>query len=180
LEVELKEIAEIISGQSPEGENYNENAKGLPFYQGKTEFGDIFLGSPRVWTTKITKESIEGDILMSVRAPVGPVNLNDFEKICIGRGLCAIRINQNNILNNYLFFYLQCIEGKLKGGNGAIFDSINKEQISCIKIPLPPLETQRQIVEKLDKQMQALEGVRLLKSEAEKRIDEILAGVWGE
>ena len=52
--------------------------------------------------------------------------------------------------------------------------------IFSIKIPLPPLETQRQIVEKLDKQMQALEGVRLLKSEAEKRIKEILAGVWGK
>jgi restriction endonuclease S subunit len=63
---------------------------------------------------------------------------------------------------------------------GTTQPKLNQEKLNNIPIPLPPLETQRQIVEKLDKQMQALSGVRLLKAEAEKRIEEILAGVWGE
>jgi restriction endonuclease S subunit len=135
------------------------------------------LGEPRVWTAKITKIAIKNDILMSVRAPVGPVNINSLEKICIGRGLASIRVNNENEFK-YVFFYLQSIENEIQGGNGAVFDSINKEQVAEIKIPRPPLEIQRQIVEKLDRQMQALEGVRLLKSEAEKRIEELLSQIW--
>ena len=68
----------------------------------------------------------------------------------------------------------------LKVSERAHIPSTSVEIIKDLSIPIPPLETQRQIVEKLDRQMQALEGVRLLKSEAEKRIEEILAGVWGE
>ena len=75
-------------------------------------------------------------------------------------------------------FFAKKTESFQDGISGML--KINQDQLAQIKIPLPPLETQRQIVEKLDKQMQALEGVRLLKSEARKRIEEILAGVWGE
>ena len=102
---------------------------------------------------------------MSVRAPVGPVNIAT-QKICIGQGVVLQLFAQGKKLNK-------------KGNNGVVFDSINKEQIENIKIPLPPLETQCEIVAKLDKQMEALEGVRLLKSEVQKRIEEILAEAWG-
>ena len=76
----LGEVAEIIAGQSPRSEFYNGSEKGLPFYQGKKEFGDIYLSTPTIWTERITKQSIKNDILMSVRAPVGNVNINPFEK----------------------------------------------------------------------------------------------------
>jgi type I restriction enzyme S subunit len=97
----LGDLCSVIQGQSPPGNTYNNNGIGIPFYQGKKEFTDKFIDKPTVWTTKITKISEKNDILMSVRAPVGPINLNT-QKICIGRGLAAIRIQQNNILNDYL------------------------------------------------------------------------------
>ena len=70
----LIEVAEIISGQSPKGEFYNDEGNGLPFYQGKKRFQEKYIGSPIKWTSKTTKIAYEGDILMSVRAPVGPIN----------------------------------------------------------------------------------------------------------
>ena len=69
-------VCEVIAGQSPKGSNYNNSGDGLPFYQGKKEFGDRYLGAPTKWTTQITREATAGDVLMSVRAPVGPINFS--------------------------------------------------------------------------------------------------------
>jgi len=96
--VPLGSVCEVIAGQSPEGEYYNENKEGLPFYQGKTEFADLYIGAPKKWTTHVTKTAFKNDILMSVRAPVGPVNLCA-EKCCIGRGLAAIRPIDNAVVS---------------------------------------------------------------------------------
>ena len=107
----------------------------------------------------------------------------DFGGVC-SSDIYPLMINEELILPRYFALILQSkffakkTESFQDGRSG--MPKINQDQLAQIKIPLPPLETQRQIVEKLDKQMQALEGVRLLKSEAEKRIEEILAGVWGE
>ena len=103
--VELGEVAEIISGQSPEGEYYNDKGNGLPFYQGKADFGDIYLKQPTKWTTQTTKIAEKEDVLMSVRAPVGPVNISPF-KICIGRGLASIR-SQERLSYLFLFYVLR-------------------------------------------------------------------------
>ena len=100
----LGEVCIVIAGQSPEGKYYNNSQNGLPFYQGKKEFKDKYIGKPTTWTTKITKVAEQGDILMSVRAPVGPVNFST-QKICIGRGLAAIRGN-NQINKEFLFNFL--------------------------------------------------------------------------
>jgi type I restriction enzyme M protein len=142
----IGEIAEIISGQSPEGKYYNEHGQGMPFYQGKTEFTDQIIGPPKKWTTSITKVAQSGDILMSVRAPVGPVNLCSSE-ICIGRGLAAIRVTGANPI--FIFHVLRNMETEINGNGGAVFDSINKKQISEIRIPLPPIEIQNQTVERI-------------------------------
>ena len=83
--VPIGEVATVIPGQSPPGKSYNKTAVGIPFYQGKSEFGEVFLGPPTKWTTDPRRYSDEGDILLSVRAPVGPVNLTT-QRICIGRG----------------------------------------------------------------------------------------------
>ena len=109
--VTLGEVCEIISGQSPEGIYYNEKGEGCPFYQGKTEFTNKYIGKPKKWTTKITKEADCGDILMSVRAPVGPVNIAT-EKCCIGRGLASIKGNEQ-ILQSYLFHILKNKENEI-------------------------------------------------------------------
>ena len=141
--VELGEVCEITAGQSPEGKYYNENGEGLPFYQGKTEFTDKYIGEPKHWTTEITKVAERNDILMSVRAPVGPVNIAT-QKICIGRGIASIRPTKTN--TSYIFALLRSMQDSIKGNGGATFDSINKTDIAKIKIPLPPLEIQEQIV----------------------------------
>ena len=73
--VQLGEVATIIAGQSPPGRSYNDKGHGVPFYQGKTEFGELYIGEPKKWTTDPRRFAEVGDILMSVRAPVGPVNL---------------------------------------------------------------------------------------------------------
>ncbi|HPA11856.1 MAG TPA: restriction endonuclease subunit S [Bacteroidales bacterium] len=154
----LGEVCEVIVGQSPEGKFYNSEGKGMPFYQGKKEYGKKFIGKPTTWTTKITKEAEAGDILMSVRAPVGPVNFAT-QRICIGRGLSAIRAG-NEINKEFLYNFLLMNENKIKGNEGAVFNSINKTQIENIPTPLPPLSEQRRIVSILDKCFSAIERSR--------------------
>jgi type I restriction enzyme S subunit len=146
--VALGDVCKVIAGQSPEGKYYNNDGLGLPFYQGKKDFGKVYIKPPTVWTTEVTKEAIKDDILMSVRAPVGPVNVSR-ENICIGRGLAAIRSSEK-IDKTYLFNFLLSIEKDLVGSSGAVFNSINKGQIEKLEIPLPPLATQQKIVAKLD------------------------------
>lgn len=129
----LAKIAYVIAGQSPEGSNYNDAGIGVPFYQGKTDFGEIFLNSPTKWTTKVTKTANDGDILMSVRAPVGALNISTNE-ICIGRGLAAIQPYQNKW---FLYHFLSSIKNSIIGNGGSVFDSINKDQIENIEILIP-------------------------------------------
>jgi restriction endonuclease S subunit len=144
----LGEVCKVIAGQSPEGRFYNEKGEGLPFYQGKKEFTERFLGKPTTWTTKITKEAENGDILMSVRAPVGPINFAT-QKVCIGRGLASIHA-EKNIDRNFLFYFLGFKEKEICGNVGAVFASISKTEIENFKIPLPVLNEQRRIVKILD------------------------------
>jgi type I restriction-modification system DNA methylase subunit/restriction endonuclease S subunit len=143
--VKLGDITEIIAGQSPESQYYNEAQRGLPFYQGKKDFGKIYLNNPIIWSAKTTKESIKNDILMSVRAPVGDININPFEKICIGRGLAAIR-SSNLSLQKYLFEFINQNQFLFKGNKGTTFDSISTDDLRQIKIPLPPKDIQTKIV----------------------------------
>ena len=145
----LRDVCKVIAGQSPKGTNYNTSGEGLPFYQGKKEFCDKYLGAPKKWTTQITREAIAGDILMSVRAPVGPINFST-QEICIGRGLAAIRVNKK-MDREFLFYLLLSMQSNIKGNEGAVFASINKEQIENIKVLLPPLSEQKKMVSVLDK-----------------------------
>jgi type I restriction enzyme M protein len=167
--VSLGETAEVIAGQSPSGEYYNEDGVGMPFYQGKTGFGTMYLGVPQKWTTQVTKEAIEGDILMSVRAPVGPVNFAT-QQICIGRGLAAIR-SKDIIHKKFLYYLLKSKEGTIKGNGGAVFDSISKAQIEDIKIPLPPLSIQKEIVADVDSYQKIIDGARQVVENYKPRID---------
>ncbi len=154
----LGEVCKVIAGQSPEGKFYNSEGNGMPFYQGKKEYGEKYIGEPTTWTTKITKEAEEGDVLISVRAPVGPVNFAT-QKICIGRGLAAIRVGKN-IDKEFLYNFLIKHENEIEGNTGAVFNSINKTQIESIEIPLPSLEEQRRIVGVLDEAFLAIDKAR--------------------
>ena len=161
----LGDICTVIAGQSPESKYYNNLGHGLPFYQGKKEFKEKFIGAPSTWTTNTTKEACLDDILMSVRAPVGPVNFST-GRICIGRGLAAIRTTEI-IDKEFLFNFLLKHENEMVGNIGAVFNSINKIQIENILIPTPPLHEQQRIVTILDK---AFSAIASIKENAEKNI----------
>lgn len=144
----LGDVCEVTAGQSPKGKYYNADGIGLPFYQGKKEFKDKYIGEPKKWTSVITKEALKDDVLMSVRAPVGPVNFST-QRICIGRGLASIRAG-SLINKEFLYNFLLNHENQIVGNTGAVFNSINQTQIKNILIPVPPLEEQKQIVAKLN------------------------------
>ena len=145
----ISDVCEVIAGQSPNGKYYNDKGDGLPFYQGKKLFGEKHLDEPNTWTSVTTKESYVGDIVMSVRAPVGDVNFNYHKKICIGRGLAGIRAGET-VNKDYLFYFLIHHKNKIVGNTGAVFNSINKTQISNIIIPMVDLAQQNAIVNQLD------------------------------
>jgi type I restriction enzyme S subunit len=161
----IGDVCEVIAGQSPEGKYYNKKGNGLPFYQGKKDFEEKFLGEPTTWTTNVTKEAQQGDILMSVRAPVGPVNFAT-GKICIGRGLAAIRASKL-IDKEFLFYFFLKHESEIVGNAGAVFSSINKAQIESIELPLPLLPEQKRIVSVLD---EAFASIAQAKSNAERNL----------
>ena len=161
----LGDVAKVIAGQSPEGSFYNGTGEGMPFYQGKKEFGVRSIGSPTTWTTQVTKVALEGDVLMSVRAPVGPVNFAT-QKSCIGRGLAAIRSGEH-LDKDFLFYFLLSKEDEISGTEGAVFASINKNDIERIEILVPPLTEQRRIVAILD---EAFAGIATAKANAEKNL----------
>lgn len=160
----LGDVCKVIAGQSPKSQFYNQEGLGLAFYQGKKQFNKKFIGEPTVWTTKITKEAEKNDILMSVRAPVGPINFST-QRICIGRGLAAIRAK--NIDREFLFNFLLKHENEIVGNTGAVFNSINKTQIKDIEIPIPLIEEQKRIVAILD---EAFERIDKATENAEKNL----------
>jgi type I restriction enzyme M protein len=175
--IELIRCSEVISGQSPEGKYYNSLEQGLPFYQGKLDFGDTFIGPPNKWTTQITKIAQKGDILMSVRAPVGPVNLAT-QSICIGRGLAAIRPDEEVIETFYLFNYLRSIESQITGNSGSTFASINRNDIGSILIPLPSMEKQREIVSELKRIQSYIDGNKQMIYHMESKVTATIQRVW--
>ena len=131
----LDEIAKIVMGQSPDGRTYNELGEGVIFFQGRTDFGFRFP-SIRMYTTQPTRMASENDILISVRAPVGDLNVSLY-KCCIGRGLASIRSKESN--TSFLLYTLKYYEGYFGSLNddGTIFGSINKETLSGMPIVIP-------------------------------------------
>ena len=143
VEKQLNDVADIIMGQSPLSQSYNKDKKGLPFYQGKTEFSDIYIKEATVYCNSPIKVVEENDILMSVRAPVGDVNIAT-QKSCIGRGLASIKPKKIDYL--YLFYLLKEQKSKIeKIGVGSTFKAINKNNISTLKISIVEKDKQNKI-----------------------------------
>ena len=140
--VRLGDTCNIIMGQSPPSTTYNNEGLGMPFLQGKAEFTELFP-HPTKYCTKQLKVCPKGSVLMSVRAPVGNVNLADREYI-IGRGLTSISLKRGN--NRFLFYLLLHSKKELESkSSGSTFKSINKTTINDFRIPLPSLPEQRAI-----------------------------------
>jgi type I restriction enzyme S subunit len=154
----LGEVCDIIAGQSPPGATYRKSPEGLPFFQGKADFGERHPVA-RTWCVAPTKIALPGDILISVRAPVGPTNVADIE-CCIGRGLAAIRPH-NCADRDFILFALRLYENELaKLGSGSTFAAINRDTLESLEIPLPPLPVQQRIAARLTEQMSTVERAR--------------------
>jgi type I restriction enzyme S subunit len=142
----IGKFAEVIMGQSPPSDTYNNEKIGLPFFQGKAEFTDLHPAIKK-WCSEPNKIGLPNDILVSVRAPVGSVNIANVE-CCIGRGLSAIRYIE---CNKFLFYFFKHIEKKLdEQGTGTTFRAISGEVLKNFPIYLPPVKEQHRIVAKIE------------------------------
>ncbi len=143
----LGQLSLIIMGQSPDSDTYNMCEKGLPFYQGKTEFSDKYINPPVMWCTSPTRIAEKDDVLISVRAPVGTVNIAT-QKCCIGRGLAAIRARQDVSTPLFLFYALKTIEEEIEAkGFGSTFKAITKDIVHNLTIPDVSGRKQKDFVE---------------------------------
>jgi len=132
--VELKSIANVTMGQSPKSEFYNDNFEGMPFLQGNKTFGDKYP-SFELYTTSIKKVAEKNSVLMSVRAPVGDLNIAQ-EDICIGRGVCGLQMKKGD--NEFLYYLLKAnISHLINKESGTVFGSINKNDIETFEVTLP-------------------------------------------
>lgn len=139
----LKNLVDIQMGQSPESKFYNYDKIGLPFYQGKADFGRI-NPIPKIWCSKSKKEAKPNDILISVRAPVGDLNINN-EQSCIGRGLAAITCKPD-VDMMYLYYHLKYLKPQLRHiSTGSTFESINRSQLENLTIDYKPYSEQIKI-----------------------------------
>ncbi len=171
----LGEVAEIVMGQSPSSSNYNTQGDGLPLIQGNADVANRKT-IMRVFTSQITKRGRAGDILMSVRAPVGEVSHATFD-VCLGRGVCAIRYP-----SDFLYHCLIFLEPTwAKHSKGSTFDSVNSTDVKAVEIQLPatlPEQTAiAEVLSDLDGELAALEQ-RQAKTRALKQgmMQELLTG----
>ena len=144
----IESVAQVVMGQSPPSEHCNKSGHGMSFFQGKANFGSRHP-IPRNWCVKPKKIAESGDILISVRAPVGPTNVAD-QRCCIGRGLAALR-PFSGVDREYLLLTLKALEIDLSSkGYGTTFSAITKKQLTNYSLPLPPIAEQHRIVAKVD------------------------------
>jgi type I restriction enzyme, S subunit len=154
----LGDVAEIVMGQSPSSASYNKKGLGLPLIQGNADILDRKTIT-RIFTTEITKRGKCGDILMSVRAPVGEISRAGFE-VCLGRGVCAIRHK-----SDFLYHYLISIEPTwARLSKGSTFDSVNSTDVKTLEVHLPSDGTEQTaiatILSEIDAELAALEARR--------------------
>lgn len=140
--MKLGELCEITMGQSPKSSFYNSEKEGMPFLQGNRTFGDKYPTFD-TWTSFVTKEASAGDVIMSVRAPVGDVNITPLD-MCLGRGVCGLRHKEG--AQEFLYYLMRhSKESLLNRENGTVFGSVNRTDITNLEVKVPTLERQIEI-----------------------------------
>lgn len=168
-------LADLIMGQSPPSATYNKVGEGLPFLQGNAEFGDKYP-KPALYCSEPIKIVERGDILISVRAPVGDINIAD-TRLCIGRGLAAIRPKANILHNNFLYYHLRFNKSRFEMlSAGSTFKAIRRNEFDLYNISLPSFPEQLKIAEILSTVDKAIEKV----DEAIKKTERLKKGLMQE
>ena len=164
----LKDIAQITMGQSPDSSSYNEEGRGLPFFQGNADFGELYP-TERVWCDAPKKVARANDILISVRAPIGAMNYAR-EECCIGRGLAAISI-EDPAERQYVFHLLKARHDELnRKGTGSTFKAINKSVLEDLQVPVISLAEKQHAMQIMD----SAEQIIRKRKEELKHFDELI------
>lgn len=163
----LDEVCDVILGQSPPGDTYNTEGVGLPFYQGKTEFGEMYP-TPRKWCSDPKKIAQPGDVLISVRAPVGPTNICPAES-AIGRGLAALR-PKSGLPSKYILYAVRASVSNLSRlATGSTFEAINGDQLKAHRIVTVDPTAAVALVEQIEDVLSLLDaGVESMQAVQEK------------
>lgn len=152
----FKFLDRIIMGQSPESDNCNKDGIGIPFLQGNADFSDL-NPLPGVWCEHPNKLAEKDDVLLSVRAPVGAVNIAD-QIYGIGRGLCAIRAKHS--AKKYLFYRVKCLSDELnKISTGSTYSAVSVDQVKNVFVPVPAYKEQQSIVDFLDRKTSQIDNL---------------------
>ena len=134
MKCKLEDIVDVTMGQSPKSEYYNTEGKGYPFLQGNRTFGFKYPTFD-TYTTVLTKPAKAGDVIMSVRAPVGDLNITPVD-MCLGRGICSLRMKNEN--QAFLFYMMKYyIPHLLKKESGTVFGSVNRNDINGLEVNIP-------------------------------------------
>jgi len=177
--VELRKVATIIMGQSPDGGTYNDKGIGLPLLNGAADYkGRNF--QPKQFTSNPLKIAEPGDILLGIRATIGNFSISD-NTYCIGRGVAAIRPNNSEVDTNFL---IQAIERNLSNmiqfSVGSTIKGIKKEDLTEMLIPLPPLETQKEIAALLDKADELRQNDRKILEKYDQLAQSVFLKIFGD
>ena len=167
----LKYIADLNMGQSPPSEEYNSDQIGTPFLQGNAEFG-MHHPTPKIYCPTARKHASPGDILLSVRAPVGALNIAD-QEYGIGRGLCAIRPRTNQLERHYAKYLLEVVRTELRVvATGSTYDAVTVDDVSNLTCVVPPLSKQKQIANFLDRKTGQIDELIRFKERRIERLQE--------
>ena len=171
----LSDVCDVIMGQAPPGESYNDIEQGVPLLAGAGDFGATHP-EPKRFTTDPGRLSDVGDILLCVRATIGGRNWSD-RAYCLGRGAAALRVRPGALDSHYLWHWLPSAAPELaRRARGSTFKQVTRDAVESLRIALPPLAEQRRIAAMLDK----ADGIRRKRRESLRLLDEFLHSAYAE
>ena len=175
----LTAFCALNMGQSPSSETYNEKNVGLPFFQGNADFGEVHP-KVRIWCSSPVKVAASGDILISVRAPIGAMNIAN-APCCIGRGLAALSPNPDTCVQEYLYYALQSrIDSLIAQGTGSTFKAIGKKTLEDTQIPAYSLDEQQIISDTLSETDQLISKAKAQVSLLDQLVKSRFVEMFGE
>ena len=177
MKCKLEDIVDVTMGQSPKSEYYNTEGKGYPFLQGNRTFGFKYPTFD-TYTTVMTKPAKAGDVIMSVRAPVGDLNITPVD-MCLGRGVCSLRMKNGN--QDFLFYMMKYyIPHLLKKESGTVFGSVNRNDINGLEVNIPEdAQVQKEIARYLEMIDDKIELNNAINNNLEQQISALFINMFG-